>query len=216
MDDDRRVEDVVRFFDREACCRSSARRPADARLHAVSRILLGMLEDAGLTGRSVLDAGCGQGALSIALNERGVTAVTGIDLSPESVAVAERAAERAGVSARFRVANAATDRIEPHDVVVLNTVVCCYFDVGALLGNTVPAARSLVALSLPHSRGPRGAIARRLLAAENAWHRVRGDPFRAYVHDEADVVHTLDRHGFSVTAQRDHWTWHLVIFERHR
>jgi SAM-dependent methyltransferase len=215
MDDDSRVEDVVRFFDREACCRSSGRRPASARLHAVSRILLGMLEDAGLTGRSVLDAGCGQGALSVALSQRGVTAVTGIDLSPESVAAAERAAERAGVSARFRVANAATDPIEPHDVVVLNTVVCCYYDAGALLGNTLPAARSLVALSLPHSRGPRGALSRRLLGVENTWHRARGDPFRAYVHDEADIVRTLERHGFSVAAQREHWTWHIATFERH-
>jgi 2-polyprenyl-3-methyl-5-hydroxy-6-metoxy-1,4-benzoquinol methylase len=211
---DSRVEDVARFFDREACCGPSSRRAADGRLHAVSRILLEMLDDADVTGRTVLDAGCGQGTLSVALSERGVRAVTGIDLSPESVAVARRAAEQRGLSTRFLVANAASDSIEPHDVVVLNTVVCCYFDADALLANTLPAARSVVALSLPHSRGPRGALARVLLVAENAWRGLRGDPFRAFVHDEVIITRTLDRHGFSVTAQRDYWMWHVATFER--
>jgi SAM-dependent methyltransferase len=214
--DDRTAEDVAAFFDREACCGSSAHRRADGRLDAVSRLLLGMLEDAGVSGRSVLDAGCGQGVLSVALGQRGVTAVTGIDLSSESVAAAERAAERAGVSARFVVANAATATIEPHDAVVLNKVVCCYPDAGALLLNTLPAAGSLVALSLPHSRGLRGVLARLLLAAENAWRGRRRDPFRAFVHDEAFVLRALHRHGFTVTAQRDRWMWHLATFERQR
>jgi 2-polyprenyl-3-methyl-5-hydroxy-6-metoxy-1,4-benzoquinol methylase len=213
--DGNRAEDVARFFDREACCGSSPRRPTKGRLHGVSRILLGMLDETGMTGRSVLDAGCGQGALSIALGQRGATAVTGIDLSSRSVAAAKRAAEQVGASARFMVANAATDSIEPHDVVVLNKVVCCYFDAGALLDNTVPAARSMVAVSLPHSRGPRGALARLLVGVENAWRRLRGDPFRAFVHDEATITRTLHRHGFSQTMQRTHWSWHIATFERH-
>lgn len=211
--DDSRAEDVARFFDREACCSSSPHRPASGRLHAASRILMGMLEDAGVAGGTVLDAGCGQGALTVALSRRGMT-VTGIDLSPESVAAARRAAEQAGVSGRFVVANAATDSVEPHDVVVLNTVVCCYHDAGALLGNTLPAARSLVALSRPHSRGWRGRLARLLLGAENAWRGLRGDPFRAFVHDEAIIMRALDRHGFAVTAQRNLWSWHIATYER--
>lgn len=212
--DNGRAEDVARFFDHEACCGSSSRRPANSRLGGVSRMLLELLDEAGVSGRSVLDVGCGQGGLTFDLSQRG-SSVMGIDLSPESVAVARRAAEQAGVSARFRIANAATDSIEPHDVVVLNKVVCCYFDVGALLANTLPAARSLVALSLPHSRGSRGVLARLALRTENAWRRLRGNPFRAFVHDEAAIIQTLDQSGFSLTAQRDYWVWHIATFERH-
>lgn len=210
---DSRAEDVARFFDHEACC-AAGRGPDDGRLSGVSQALLDLLDDAGVAGRTVLDAGCGQGALTLALGERDVTGVTGIDLSPQSVAVATRAAEQAGVAARFRVANAATDVIEPHDVVVLNKVVCCYHDPQALLANMLPAARSVVALSLPRSRGAWGVMARLLLAAENGWRRLRGDPFRAFVHDEAAVMKTLDRGGWSHGTQRNHWIWRIALFER--
>lgn len=209
-----RTEDVARFFDQEACCSSSSRPAANGRPGGVSRILLDLLDDAGLSGRTVLDAGCGQGALTLGLSQRGVTGVTGIDLSPQSVAAATQAAERAGVPARFLVANAATDMITPHDVVVLNKVVCCYFDVSALLANTSSAARSVVALSMPHSRRLRGMLARLIVGAENAWRRLRGDPFRAFVHDNALIIQTLTRGGWSLTAQRDHWMWRIATFER--
>jgi SAM-dependent methyltransferase len=211
--DDRQAEDVARFFDREACRGSSRHRAAEGRLHGVSRVLLEMLEDADVSGRPVLDAGCGQGALTMALGQRGVTAVTGIDLSPESVAAAERAAAQTGVSARFLVAKAGTDHIEPHDVVVSHTVRCCYFDAGVLLGNTSTVARSLGALSLPHSRGRRGALVRLLGGAENAWRGLRGDPFRALLHDETLVTRTLHRQWFSVRAQRNHWTWPRPLYD---
>lgn len=208
------AEDIARFFDHEACC-ASGRRPTTGRLSGVSRTVLELLDEAGVAGRTVLDAGCGQGGLTLALAQRGVAGVTGVDLSPQSVAVAARAAEQAGVPARFEVANVAADVLEPHDVVVLNRVVCCFHDVDALLANTLPAARSVMALSLPRSRGPRGVLARLLVSAENGWRRLRGDPFRAYVHDEAAVMARLDRGGWSLTARRDHWTWRVATFERH-
>lgn len=208
------AEDVARFFDHEACCASS-RPSASGRLSGVSRTVLELLDDVGVAGRTVLDAGCGQGGLTVALAQRGAAGMTGVDLSPQSVAVAARAAEQAGVPARFEVGNAATGVLDPHDVVVLNRVVCCFHDVDALLANTLPAARWVVALSLPRSRGLRGVLARLLVSAENGWRRLRGDPFRAFVHDEAAVMGALDRGGWSLTARRDHWTWRVATFERH-
>lgn len=207
-----RPEDVARFFDDEACCAPS-RRPADGRPRGVSGVLLELLEDAGMSGRTVLDVGCGQGGLTLALGRRGARDVAGIDLSPASVAAAERAARQAGVPAHFRVANAAADTIGPHDVVVLNRVLCCWFDVDALLANTLPAAGSVVALSFPRSRGARGALARVFLAAENAYRRLRGDRFRSFVHDESAVMRALELRGWSPTARRDHWTWHVAVLE---
>lgn len=212
--EDTRAEDVARFFDDAACCGSSRGSGADRPLRPVSRVLLELLEDVGLSGRTVLDAGCGQGRLTVALAQRGAAGVTGIDLSSQSIAAAREAAEQAGVQARFLVANAATDALEPHDVVVLDKVVCCYFDVVALLTNASPAARSVLALSLPRARGLRGALARLAIGAENGWRRLRGDPFRAYVHDEAAIARRLEEDGWSRTAERGHWLWHITVFER--
>ena len=51
-------------------------------------------------GRSVLDAGCGTGYLSVKLAQAGAD-VVGVDLSPEMVAIAAGNAARAGVQGRF-------------------------------------------------------------------------------------------------------------------
>jgi 2-polyprenyl-3-methyl-5-hydroxy-6-metoxy-1,4-benzoquinol methylase len=214
MSTDDGTQDISRFFDREVRCSSSSRCAVAGRPRGASRILLELLGQAGVSSRTVLEVGCGQGGLTIALSQRGAEGVVGIDLSPESVAVAKRAAEQAGVSARFLIENAATTDLEPHDVVVLDKVLCCYFDPDTLLANTVPAARSSVALSLPHSRGLRGTVSRILVGAENAWRRLQGDPFRAFVHDEVAIAHTLNRAGLSLTLQRDHWAWNISIYER--
>jgi SAM-dependent methyltransferase len=206
--------DVARFFDHEACCSSRSPGAAGDRLRSVSRAVLALLEDAGVADRRILDLGSGQGRLAVALAERGAASVTGIDLSPASVAVAERASDRAGVPARFAVGDASTVELAPHDIVVLDKVVCCYPDVEALLANTVPAALSVLAIAMPHSRGPRGALARALVGAENGWRRLRGDPFRAYVHDELVIVRTLLGHGLTRTRARHRWTWHIATYER--
>lgn len=52
-----------------------------------------------LAGRSVLDVGCGDGLNTVILARLGAR-VTGIDISPESIAVARRRAEANGVSDR--------------------------------------------------------------------------------------------------------------------
>jgi 2-polyprenyl-3-methyl-5-hydroxy-6-metoxy-1,4-benzoquinol methylase len=204
--------DIARFFDRESCC--SARRPARQRLSRVSRTLLQLLDDAGLAGRTILDVGCGQGGLSISLSRHGAAAVSGVDLSPESIAAARRAGSQAGGSLRFAVGDAATGALEPHDVVVLNKVVCCYFDPAALLANAVAAARSFLALSVPHSKGIRGALARLLIGTENSWRRLRRDPFRAFVHDVGGILSLPVADGFRPVAQRGHGLWDIVVLER--
>jgi SAM-dependent methyltransferase len=56
------------------------------------------------SGTRTLDVGCGQGREAIGFARRGAV-VTGIDVCPAAVEGARRAAERAGVAARFEVAS---------------------------------------------------------------------------------------------------------------
>jgi 2-polyprenyl-6-hydroxyphenyl methylase/3-demethylubiquinone-9 3-methyltransferase len=57
-------------------------------LHDINPVRLAWIDEiVGLSGRRVLDAGCGGGLLSEAMARRGAT-ITGIDMSPESLAVA--------------------------------------------------------------------------------------------------------------------------------
>jgi SAM-dependent methyltransferase len=53
------------------------------------------VEEAGLSGARVLDAGCGTGRLAAALAEEGLARVWGVDRSPEMLAVARAKTRRA-------------------------------------------------------------------------------------------------------------------------
>ncbi|MEJ5357414.1 MAG: bifunctional 2-polyprenyl-6-hydroxyphenol methylase/3-demethylubiquinol 3-O-methyltransferase UbiG [Desulfobacterales bacterium] len=75
-------------------------------LHAINDLRLAFIAArTPLSGRTVLDVGCGGGILAEALARRGAH-VTGIDLSPEAVAAARRHAAAAGLAIDYRVGTA--------------------------------------------------------------------------------------------------------------
>jgi putative methylase len=72
-----------------------------------------------LVGRTVLDAGCGNGILAIAAALCGAARVTGIDVDPEAIDVARRNGRRLAAEVEWRVADVreARDRV---DTVLMN------------------------------------------------------------------------------------------------
>lgn len=60
------------------------------------------LASLGLTPNTLLDVACGEGSFAVAMAERGIT-VTGIDQSPQMIALAQAKARAAGVDVRFQV-----------------------------------------------------------------------------------------------------------------
>jgi ubiquinone biosynthesis O-methyltransferase len=87
------------------------------------RLILERLGD--VCGRSVLDIGCGDGALAVELWKRGAI-VTGIDVSREMIEAAQANAKQEGADIRFMVA--AAERIpfpsDRFDVVSAVTILC--------------------------------------------------------------------------------------------
>src|SRR6187397_2257070 len=94
---------IARYFDR----RNERRRTGKEKYEVgnVTRRLLDVLVERGPAGHSVLEGGCGPGALLVGLLQAGALAGTGIDLSPEAIEYARDRAAAAGVTdrAEFKV-----------------------------------------------------------------------------------------------------------------
>jgi SAM-dependent methyltransferase len=181
----------------------------------VSAALLSLLDDAGAIRPSVLELGCGTGALSVALLTAGAASVSGVDLSPASIRVAERRAASAGFQDRasFVAGNAASLELAPHDWVVLDRSLCCFADAPALLDSALSAAGRRIALSVPESRGWRGLLNRVMWRAENLWDRVSGG-CPGYVHDLRRMEARLAGAGFTRRRSVRVGLWHAGVYDR--
>lgn len=186
-------------------------------LHPVSQRLFDTLAvDATDMAPSVLELGCGGGVLIIDLLERGATSATGVDLSTESLEVARRRTEAAGLKerARFESGDGALVSLAPHDWVVLDRVLCCYPDLDRLLGNSVAAAKERYVFSVPASSGWRGLANRSWIRLEDATEAVRGRPCRGYVHDIRRIEARLMDAGFRRTRSSVERLWYVAVFDR--
>jgi magnesium-protoporphyrin O-methyltransferase len=170
--------------------------------------------------RTVLDLGCGTGDLALGALARGATRATGFDLGSGAIEEARALARERRVDDRatFTVGDAAKVRLDPHDVVLLNRVLCCYPDVDALLDNSLSAATAVYAFTAPPSEGITGGFARAETRLANVWFRIRGRKFRgfqAYVHDLKTVDRRIRQAGFlPITEGRRRLVWHLAVYAR--
>ena len=205
---------IARHFDAKVAERLAKRQ--DPALVPVSQRLRDALIPLNPTGRTVLELGCGRGALLLQLVQAGAERVTGVDLSSASIDAGRIGFERAQLAerAQLSVGDAARVPLEPHDWVILDRVMCCYADVERLLANTLPAARHLYAFSVPTSRGWRGFAARLEERLENAWDSLRGRPCPGYIHDLDLIEERLAGAGFRPVYRGRQRFWHIAIYER--
>jgi SAM-dependent methyltransferase len=210
---------IARHFDRKVQEPSATGEPAG--LHSVSQRVLEALGDVAESRPSILELGCGRGALTVSLLERGASRASGIDLSPASIEIARRRAEVAGArvagaSARasFEVGDGASIDLERHDWVVLDRVMCCYPHVGRLLDNSIDAAGSRYAFSVPESRGLRGIVSRAIVWLENLTRALRRKPCPGYVHDIRRIEQRLTMAGYRQVRASTAGLWYVAVFER--
>lgn len=182
----------------------------------VTRRLLAALRRAEPQGRSVLEAGCGPGALMVELLEAGAARATGVDLSTEAIEYARQRSAEAGFAERttFAVGDAARLPLERHDWVVLDKVICCYAHADSLLANTIGAARLLYAFAVPASYGWRGGLARLVGWFEDVTNSLRGRPCPGYVHDVGQIEGRLQDAGFRSVQREMVGLWHIGLFRR--
>ena len=163
---------------------------------------------------TVLDIGSGIGTLTVELLKAGAATATCVDMSAASQAVGAEAARQQGLADRIRWVEAdfvtIAASLPPADVVALDRVICCYPTYRSLLQEAAAHSRHFLALSYPRDRW----FVRLALWGENAWHRLRGDPFRAFVHPIPPMLRMLEGAGFSRVHQESTSAWEAAIYAR--
>lgn len=207
---------IARYFDRKT---AAARQAGDfPPLANVSAALLAELSrDIDAARPTVLELGCGSGALTVALIVRGAERATGIDLSPAGIAGARERAATAGLDearVTFSVGDAALIELDVHDWVVLDRSICCYADVSGLMANALGAARRRIAYTVPESRALRGLLNRAVWRVDNQLGRLRRNWTDGYVHDVRSIDSMLARAGFRPLFERACGMWRVAVFER--
>lgn len=88
--------------------------------HPTTALCLRWLDGADLTGKTVLDYGCGSGVLAIAALKLGATRVVGIDIDPQALAASRDNAERNGVAEQLDLRRPEEYQPASYDVLVAN------------------------------------------------------------------------------------------------
>ncbi len=207
-----RASDYRRLFGRRVA-RHEARR---YRRRGLPRSGCGLVSLAGdPAGASVLDVGGGVGNLSLELLERGAAQATVVELSDgyEEAAAALLAEHHLGDRVERRVGDFVSESgvVEPHDLVVLHRVVCCYPDGPALVSAAASHARHGLLLTYPRERG----LTRLGVRVLNLWLRLTRCGFRTYVHPVAAIEAAARQEGLRLTRREAQGlVWENAAFER--
>jgi SAM-dependent methyltransferase len=201
----------------EACSCCDARSYAESAdwPAEVSRLLFEHLEAYGFAGRSVLEVGCGYGRLAVGAALGGAARVTGVELDGEALDEAEELAADEGLEGviEWVEGDGAEIELEKHDIVVLDRAICCYEDGECLVASTAAAAGEVYAITVPESRGLRGAWNWLLYTSMGLWDALRGNA-RVYLYDVAKIEQQIAEAGFRLTTRQRLGKWHLGIYER--
>jgi hypothetical protein len=113
---------------------------------------------------------------------------------------------------RFLLGNFATvaDTLTDAEVVTLDRVVSCYPDAEALLHGAASRTADC-------SRSATPAIVRTcglLTALQNFWRRLRGSPFRTFVHPPERMGAVLEAAGLVRVARQGTFIWVLDLYRR--
>lgn len=207
------IRSLNSVFD-ERTARAEVKRYWRKGLDRHARRIVAALDARGVADASVLEIGGGIGDIELELLHRGARRATNLELVDAYDAAARQLADAAGVSDRVtrrRLDLATTPGlVDPHDIVILHRVVCCYPDYERLLTAAADRARRLLVFSHP----PRNTVSRSLSGLQHVAFRLTGRSFRTYTHPPAAMVAVVEGRGMRTGFTRRGALWQIVGLER--
>ena len=203
--------------DRQFSARVAARDVDRYRRHGpppTTRLLRDGLRDAGAASGTLLDIGCGMGALTFELLALGLERAVAVDASEAYIAAGRKEAQRRGCAGRVdwqhRDFAGSASEFQPATVVTLDRAVCCYPAFEPLLAEAVRRAERWFAMSYPRDRW----YVRAVVALENAPRYLARNPFRTFVHPAAAMERLIRSAGFQLLSRRTTLAWSADIYAK--
>ena len=168
----------------------------------------------GVEGTRVLDVGAGVGYVHTALLEAGAASAVDVDASREYLAVARAEAERRGLADRVTyrygdLVEVAAD-LPRSDIVTLDSVVCCYPYLPALVAAAVSVGPRLIGFTYPRDVWWMLAFMR-LFNLGLALRRVRA---RYFAHRHRQLRSLLAAAGYAELHVGGSPAWRVVLYGR--
>ncbi|HTI29955.1 MAG TPA: methyltransferase domain-containing protein [Methylomirabilota bacterium] len=206
-------QDFERVFDAREAERDLRSWREDGLPHSTAE-LIDALRAAGVEGASLLDIGAGVGMVHLELLAAGALSATDVDASSAYLATAKEEAQRRGFGDRVAhrhgdVVDLAED-LPAADVVTLDRVICCYPDLGALLGAALLPGPRLIGFVHPVDVWwvRTGASVLNGLS----WLLRRRDNF--YIHRQRAIDGFLGERGFHQLHNGGSRVWRVAVYGR--
>jgi hypothetical protein len=180
-----------------------------------TRVLLKVLREVGVKGRTLLDIGGGIGAIQHELMKSGLDASVDVDASSAYLAAAQEEAARQGYADRAQYLHGnfidLAPQIEGADIVTLDRVICCFPDMQAMVSLSAARAKQFYALVYPRDSWwirLGGQVGNAMLALQRS-------KFRFFVHPAEQVDALIRAAGLQPKLQRNSgFIWQVVVYSR--
>jgi SAM-dependent methyltransferase len=176
--------------------------------------LIDVIRAQGVEGAAVMDIGGGVGVVHTALLEAGAAKATDVDASREYLATARAEAERRGlvdrVDYRYGDVVELAAGLSPADIVTLDSVVCCYPYLQALLEAALRTGPRLAGLVYPRDVWWMLAFMRLFNVAQ--W--LRRSPARYFIHRHPLVRALMAKFGYAEIHDGGSAGWRVVLYRR--
>jgi 2-polyprenyl-3-methyl-5-hydroxy-6-metoxy-1,4-benzoquinol methylase len=200
-------------FNRKTAARQ-LRRYRENGLAKTTVMLTDALTREGVDGMTLLDIGGGIGAIQHELLAAGAKAATNVEASTAYIEAAREEAGRRGQA--DRVAYHPGDFVDlapgigPADIVTLDRVICCYHDMGELVGASSARAQRLYGLVYPRDTW----WTRLGITLLNLVLWVQRSPFRTFIHATQEVDAVVRGNGLERRFYEKTLVWQVVVYAR--
>jgi magnesium-protoporphyrin O-methyltransferase len=206
------IDATGKFFDKHA--RRTEKYFRKKGLRPEQKFLAEGIRQNGLRDTTILEIGCGVGALHLSLLKEGAAKAIGFDISEEMIASARKLSAEMGFAGRTSYTHG--DFVTMHegapeaDVTILDKVICCYENVEELIAHSTAKTRRLYAVSYPRkSRVVR--IASRFIIAMTKLFR---QAFHPYYHEPDHAQQLVGDNGFEKIYEQHTLIWAVQVFKR--